>query len=145
MAKQGLLKLEELGIPFRRPEDYFAEMVKSDQHIQKVSYQRSTNFFHSLLFLGGCIFHLPPVPACAQANPNVHVLVCEILHVPVLLQVGGVLMYRDVCLGGPVCAQTNYSHVYALVCTQQCVPVFVCCSWWCVDVSGCVHQCSLSC
>lgn len=32
----GLRKLEELGVPTRRPEDYFAEMVKADDHMRKV-------------------------------------------------------------------------------------------------------------
>ena len=29
-------ELDRLGIPHRRPDDYFAEMMKSDQHMQKV-------------------------------------------------------------------------------------------------------------
>ena len=33
----GLRKLEELGVPTRRPEDYFAEMVKTDDHMRKVN------------------------------------------------------------------------------------------------------------
>ena len=33
----GLRKLEELEIPTTRPEDYFAEMVKTDDHMRKVS------------------------------------------------------------------------------------------------------------
>ncbi|KAI8428736.1 hypothetical protein MSG28_007422 [Choristoneura fumiferana] len=33
---EGLKKLKELGIPTRRPEDYFAEMAKTDEHMQKV-------------------------------------------------------------------------------------------------------------
>ncbi|KAL1138281.1 hypothetical protein AAG570_009969, partial [Ranatra chinensis] len=32
----GIPKLHSLGIPTRRPEDYFAEMSKSDEHMQKV-------------------------------------------------------------------------------------------------------------
>lgn len=35
-AKEGLNKLRELKIPTERPEDYFAEMVKSDMHMQKI-------------------------------------------------------------------------------------------------------------
>lgn len=34
----GLKKLEELGIPTHRPEDYFAEMVKTDDHMRKVGH-----------------------------------------------------------------------------------------------------------
>ena len=30
-------KLHKLGIPTKRPEDYFAEMVKTDEHMQRVS------------------------------------------------------------------------------------------------------------
>ncbi|KAJ0180117.1 hypothetical protein K1T71_004708 [Dendrolimus kikuchii] len=33
---EGIKKLKELGIPTRRPDDYFAEMAKSDEHMQKV-------------------------------------------------------------------------------------------------------------
>jgi len=36
-AKEALSKLRDLGIPTQRPEDYFAEMVKSDVHMQKVT------------------------------------------------------------------------------------------------------------
>lgn len=35
-AKEALGKLRDLGVPTTRPEDYFAEMVKSDVHMQKV-------------------------------------------------------------------------------------------------------------
>ena len=34
----GLRKLEELEIPTTRPDDYFAEMVKTDNHMRKVSF-----------------------------------------------------------------------------------------------------------
>lgn len=33
---EGFSKLEELGLPTVRPSDYFAEMAKSDDHMQKV-------------------------------------------------------------------------------------------------------------
>ncbi|CAG9785242.1 unnamed protein product [Diatraea saccharalis] len=33
---EGIKKLKELGIPTRRPDDYFAEMAKTDEHMQKV-------------------------------------------------------------------------------------------------------------
>lgn len=32
----ALPKLQRLQIPTKRPEDYFAEMAKTDQHMQKV-------------------------------------------------------------------------------------------------------------
>lgn len=35
-AKEGLAKLRNLNIQTERPEDYFAEMVKSDAHMQKI-------------------------------------------------------------------------------------------------------------
>lgn len=35
-AKEALAKLRELGLPTQRPEDYFAEMAKTDSHMQKV-------------------------------------------------------------------------------------------------------------
>lgn len=36
-AKEGREKLLEEGVPFSRPSDYFAEMVKDDEHMNKVS------------------------------------------------------------------------------------------------------------
>lgn len=33
---EGFCKLEDLGLPTVRPSDYFAEMAKSDDHMQKV-------------------------------------------------------------------------------------------------------------
>lgn len=33
----GLRKLEELDIATTRPDDYFAEMVKTDDHMRKVT------------------------------------------------------------------------------------------------------------
>ena len=35
-AKIGLRKLEDLGIPTTRPDDYYAEMLKTDDHMTKV-------------------------------------------------------------------------------------------------------------
>ena len=35
-AKAGYVKLKASGIPFSRPPDYFAEMIKSDAHMEKV-------------------------------------------------------------------------------------------------------------
>jgi len=49
---EALPRLHSLGIPTRRPEDYFAQMIKSDQHMQKVSLfkQRVKSQFFSLKF-----------------------------------------------------------------------------------------------
>ncbi|KAL0273945.1 UNVERIFIED_CONTAM: hypothetical protein PYX00_006502 [Menopon gallinae] len=33
---QGIPRLKALGVPTQRPDDYFAEMMKSDKHMQKV-------------------------------------------------------------------------------------------------------------
>ena len=33
---EALPKLRKLGVPIERPSDYFAEMVKTDDHMQKV-------------------------------------------------------------------------------------------------------------
>ncbi|XP_022216040.1 probable rRNA-processing protein EBP2 homolog [Drosophila obscura] len=33
---EGIQRLQELGLKTRRPDDYFAEMAKSDEHMQKV-------------------------------------------------------------------------------------------------------------
>lgn len=35
-ATEAKIKLKSLGIPFERPADYFAEMVKTDAHMAKV-------------------------------------------------------------------------------------------------------------
>ena len=35
-VKFSLPRLEKMGVPTKRPEDYFAEMVKSDDHMKKV-------------------------------------------------------------------------------------------------------------
>jgi len=35
-AKEALSKLRDLDVPTQRPEDYFAEMVKTDVHMQKI-------------------------------------------------------------------------------------------------------------
>ncbi|KDP26208.1 hypothetical protein JCGZ_22454 [Jatropha curcas] len=35
-TRQAFEKLESMGLPFLRPPDYYAEMVKSDAHMQKV-------------------------------------------------------------------------------------------------------------
>ena len=35
-AQLGLHKMEQLGVAVRRPDDYFAEMVKNDDHMRKV-------------------------------------------------------------------------------------------------------------
>ena len=38
-AQRGVAKLEAAGVPWRRPTDYYAEMVKSDDHMLKVKEQ----------------------------------------------------------------------------------------------------------
>lgn len=35
-VKDGIVKLKELGIATKRPDDYFAEMAKTDDHMQKI-------------------------------------------------------------------------------------------------------------
>lgn len=35
-TRQAFEKLQEMGLPFLRPSDYYAEMVKSDTHMEKV-------------------------------------------------------------------------------------------------------------
>ena len=34
---EALPKLNKLGVGTKRPEDYFAEMVKTDDHMQRVN------------------------------------------------------------------------------------------------------------
>lgn len=38
-VQQASAKLEAAGTPWRRPLDYFAEMVKTDEHMSKVKKQ----------------------------------------------------------------------------------------------------------
>lgn len=38
---EGLPRLQSMGIPTRRPDDYMAEMAKSDVHMKKVLYWSS--------------------------------------------------------------------------------------------------------
>lgn len=35
---EAIPKLHDLGIPTKRPNDYFAEMIKSDAHMTKVTF-----------------------------------------------------------------------------------------------------------
>ncbi|KAG5684861.1 hypothetical protein PVAND_014071 [Polypedilum vanderplanki] len=35
-VKDGIVKLKEHGVPTKRPDDYFAEMAKTDEHMQKI-------------------------------------------------------------------------------------------------------------
>jgi rRNA-processing protein EBP2 len=35
-ATLGYQQLQKLGIPYNRPDDYFAEMVKTDEHMDRV-------------------------------------------------------------------------------------------------------------
>lgn len=35
-VREGLKKLDQFGINTKRPDDYFAEMVKSDEHMKKI-------------------------------------------------------------------------------------------------------------
>ena len=38
-AQQAIRKFEKAGTPWQRPPDYYAEMVKSDDHMAKVKQQ----------------------------------------------------------------------------------------------------------
>jgi len=38
---EGITRLRQLNIPTKRPDDYFAEMVKSDEHMKKVTHSFS--------------------------------------------------------------------------------------------------------
>jgi len=49
---EGIPRLHKLHIPTKRPDDYFAEMVKSDEHMKKVKFlilvvMLMLKFFHS--------------------------------------------------------------------------------------------------
>lgn len=39
---EAIPKLQKLDIPTKRPNDYFAEMAKSDEHMHKVYFQCNT-------------------------------------------------------------------------------------------------------
>ena len=34
---EGLARLKSMKVPTKRPDDYFAQMAKTDEHMQKVS------------------------------------------------------------------------------------------------------------
>lgn len=55
---EGYSKLENLGLPTVRPADYFAEMAKSDDHMQKVG--QVPVFIFPKLVIGKilCLVHL---------------------------------------------------------------------------------------
>lgn len=61
-AQIGLRKLEELEVPIKRPEDYFAEMLKTDDHMRKVGTK-------------------PPVYKCAFYSMRGIDAACHIVHV----------------------------------------------------------------
>ena len=44
---EGLARLKTLGIPTRRPDDYFAQMAKSDEHMLKVLLNLSIFILHT--------------------------------------------------------------------------------------------------
>jgi rRNA-processing protein EBP2 len=50
-VQQGRKQLLEEGIPFSRPADYFAEMVKDDEHMDKVSSLQSLDYKTICLFI----------------------------------------------------------------------------------------------
>jgi rRNA-processing protein EBP2 len=37
-VKQALTQLDQAKIPYQRPDDYYAEMVKTDAHMAKVEH-----------------------------------------------------------------------------------------------------------
>ena len=45
---EALPKLHELEIPTKRPTDFFAEMIKSDAHMAKVSHYSHLFSYHFL-------------------------------------------------------------------------------------------------
>ena len=49
----GLKKLQELDIPTQRPDDYFAEMIKTDDHMRKVSERESVCYIIFIYYLLG--------------------------------------------------------------------------------------------
>lgn len=44
-------KFKKLDIPFSRPDDYFAEMLKSDEHMAKVKKKKSIYLLKDVLLL----------------------------------------------------------------------------------------------
>jgi rRNA-processing protein EBP2 len=46
----GRMRFADLKIPFRRPDDYFCESLKSDAHMARVIPLSFPSFFHSLYF-----------------------------------------------------------------------------------------------
>ena len=50
-----LPRLQSMGVPTKRPEDYFAQMAKSDDHMNKVSKCWYPNVLLYLVFVGKTI------------------------------------------------------------------------------------------
>lgn len=44
-------KFRELDVPFSRPDDYYAEMLKSDEHMAKVSFHEQNGVVEYLYFV----------------------------------------------------------------------------------------------
>ena len=49
-VEMGHHKLQELDVPTTRPEDYFAEMVKTDDHMRKVCFSAPTKINPSHIY-----------------------------------------------------------------------------------------------
>jgi rRNA-processing protein EBP2 len=61
----GRTKLTDLGVKFRRPDDFFCESIKSDAHMARVSYSlyntqslshSITQLLRSLLYISSCLY-----------------------------------------------------------------------------------------
>lgn len=50
-AIEGLARLKTLGVPTKRPEDYFAQMAKSDNHMLKVFNFLPGNFYRIFILV----------------------------------------------------------------------------------------------
>lgn len=56
-TKLGRDRIAQLGIPIKRPTDYFCEHVKSDAHMNKVNFTNKINFLNFTLILKNIIPH----------------------------------------------------------------------------------------
>lgn len=64
-VQQGIAQFEDAGEPFHRPPDYFAEMIKSDEHMEKV---RARVRRKAPVHVGATVPHLPAPPRAGQVQ-----------------------------------------------------------------------------
>ena len=76
---RGLLKKE--GVPFSRPADYFAEMVKSDEHMGKIKSKLIDEAAFCCFFWRSSLWSTPFSRSSAASNLLPFAIMCEVVYV----------------------------------------------------------------